>query len=116
MRNDQREKHTQQISQKLQLRRVLMLVISIAVLLLISIFINQAVNRDRNSGAKAQFQPAITSPEQVDQQNNSFPNSNQGTSASQISTTTTVQPLLANTLDPSNSKTASPTLVWIVPL
>jgi len=109
MKNDQREKHTQQISQKLQLRRVLMLVISIAVLLLISIFINQAEDRDRNSGAQAQFQPATTSPEQVDQQNNSFPNSNQGTSASQISTTTTVQPLLANTLDPSNSKTASPT-------
>ena len=109
MTNDQREKPTQQFSQSLHLRRVLLLVISIAGLLLISIFANRFTNRDRNSEAQAQFQPTTTSTQQVGQQDNSFLNSNQNTLVDHVSKTTTVQPFLPYSPPPSNSVTVSPT-------
>jgi len=109
MTNDQREKPTHQFSQSLQLRRVLLLGISIAVLLLISIFANKVAKRNRNSEAQAQFQPIKSSTHQVGQEDTSLQNSNQNTSVDPVSATTTVQQLLIYSPTPSNSATASPT-------
>ena len=109
MTNDQREKHTQQNKQSLRLRRVLLLITSVAVLLFISILIDRVADRERTSGAQAQFQPATISTLQVGQEKNSFLKSNLNTTVDQISATITVQPLLANSPDPSNSATASTT-------
>lgn len=109
MTNDQREKHTQRNSQSLRLRRILLLITSVAVLLFISILIDRVADRERTSGAQAQFQPAATTTQQVGQEKYSFLISNLNTIVDQVSATITAQPLLANSPDPSNSATASTT-------
>ena len=109
MTNDQREKHTQQNSQSFRLRRVLLLITSVAVLLFISILIGRVADRERTSGAQAQFQPAATTTQQVGQEKYSFLISNLNTTVDQVSATITAQPLLANSPDPSNSATSSTT-------
>lgn len=108
MKNDSHDSHTQRTNQNQRMQRVFLLVTSVAALLLVSILIYRAADRNRISEVQAKSQSETTSTQPVEQQNNIIENTNQHSFLAQVSPTTPNQSSLTITPTIPQSATASP--------